>query len=108
MPQINFDTSTIAGPFGKSWLDQYFDQDDFWNDVLCAQFHDNNDHKIQPVGHTPDRYFPTSAFRYGLQRWLPDSDTKIHVVATRGPKCEVNGKKVNCHANGFIPSFFYT
>lgn len=107
-PRINLDTSTIAGPFGKSWLDQFFDQDDFWNDVVCEQVHKNHNYRVQPLGHTCDRYFPTSAFRYGLERWYPDAQTSFNISSSRGPKCEVNGEPVNCHASGWMPTFFYT
>ncbi|GFZ49277.1 hypothetical protein JCM24511_07396 [Saitozyma sp. JCM 24511] len=108
-PLINTDVTTVHGPFGKSWVDQYLDQDDFWNEAkLCHDFHSANNYKVQPLGHTPDRYFPTSAFRYGLQRWIPDADTTFNVPASRGPKCEVRGEKASCHANGYIPTFFYT
>ena len=127
LPRVFEDIKERLGPYALLWLDE---ADDLWDDpVLMDEFKTTFECDIQPIEHTPDRYFPPYMRKFGLIRVIPQILTdkatdklypNIHVTKGRGPTCtvseEATGKGKNrsrkrktakCHSKGSIPSMVY-
>ncbi|RXK42011.1 hypothetical protein M231_00732 [Tremella mesenterica] len=109
--EIESDLTKITGPYGLEWLTSR-KNDAMYADKESIVKHCRKYGDLQRPSHVPDRFFPSSAARYGLKRYIISrSESKKIAGTVKNFVCNRSHKrsrKRTCEGCKYrIPAFFY-
>ena len=97
--------ATSSNRYATKWTRDFLSQNPvFSNESKTDALVSSIGQSIQPYDHYFPTCFPTIAEKFGLERFVP---TEAVPKGSRGPPCEVDGVRENCH-RACLPAFLYT